>query len=132
MSYVFFLKSYFLSIVSLSLIDVPWILFFAKRFYLEQIGHLMAASPSYVPAILFYTMYPAALVFFVVVDAKNYQLSLTQTFLRGAFLGFTAYAAYDLTNQATLRDWPWIMTVVDIAWGSFLSGIVSTIVFVLL
>ncbi|MFS8507128.1 MAG: DUF2177 family protein [Candidatus Babeliales bacterium] len=128
MSYVFLLKLYFLSLFFLSLIDVPWIVFFAKNFYLEQIGHLMALQVSYLPAVLFYLMYPVALIFFVVLDAKNYQLSLTQTFLRGAFLGFTAYAAYDLTNQATLKDWPWIMTFVDVAWGSFLSGAVSTLV----
>ena len=128
MSYVFLLKLYFLSLFFLSLIDVPWIIFFAKNFYLEQIGHLMALQVSYLPAVLFYLMYPVALIFFVVLDAKNYQLSLTQTFLRGAFLGFTAYAAYDLTNQATLKDWPWIMTFVDVAWGSFLSGTVSTLV----
>jgi len=128
MSYVFLLKLYFLSLFFLSLIDVPWIIFFAKNFYLEQIGHLMALQVSYLPAVLFYLMYPVALIFFVVLDAKNYQLSLTQTFLRGAFLGFTAYAAYDLTNQATLKDWPWIMTFVDVAWGSFLSGAVSTLV----
>lgn len=128
MSYVFLLKLYFLSLFFLSLIDVPWIIFFAKNFYLEQIGHLMALQVSYLPAVLFYLMYPIALIFFVVLDAKNYQLSLTQTFLRGAFLGFTAYAAYDLTNQATLKDWPWIMTFVDVAWGSFLSGTVSTLV----
>jgi len=128
MSYVFLLKLYFLSLFFLSLIDVPWIIFFAKNFYLEQIGHLMALQVSYLPAVLFYLMYPIALIFFVVLDAKNYQLSLTQTFLRGAFLGFTAYAAYDLTNQATLKDWPWIMTFIDVAWGSFLSGTVSTLV----
>lgn len=128
MSYVFLLKLYFLSLFFLSLIDVPWIIFFAKNFYLEQIGHLMALQVSYLPAVLFYLIYPVALIFFVVLDAKNYQLSLTQTFLRGAFLGFTAYAAYDLTNQATLKDWPWIMTFVDVAWGSFLSGTVSTLV----
>ncbi len=128
MSYVFLLKLYFLSLFFLSLIDVPWIIFFAKNFYLEQIGHLMALQVSYLPAVLFYLIYPIALIFFVVLDAKNYQLSLTQTFLRGAFLGFTAYAAYDLTNQATLKDWPWIMTFVDVAWGSFLSGTVSTLV----
>lgn len=128
MSYVFLLKLYFLSLFFLSLIDIPWIVFFAKNFYLGQIGHLMALQVSYLPAAIFYLMYPVALIFFVVLDAKNYQLSLTQTFLRGAFLGFTAYAAYDLTNQATLKDWPWIMTFVDVAWGSFLSGAVSTLV----
>lgn len=128
MSYVLLLKLYFLSLFFLSLIDIPWIVFFAKNFYLGKIGHLMALQVSYLPAAMFYLMYPVALIFFVVLDAKNYQLSLTQTFLRGAFLGFTAYAAYDLTNQATLKDWPWIMTFVDVAWGSFLSGAVSTLV----
>lgn len=128
MSYVFLFKLYFLSLFFLSVIDIPWIVFFAKNFYLREIGHLMALQVSYLPAAMFYFMYPVALIFFVVLDAKNYELSLTQTFLRGAFLGFTAYAAYDLTNQATLKDWPWIMTFVDIAWGSFLSGTVSTLV----
>lgn len=128
MSFIFLLKLYVLSLFCLCIVDVPWIVFFAKDFYLQQIGHLMALQVSYLPAVLFYLIYPVALIFFVVLDAKNYQLSLTQTFLRGAFLGFTAYAAYDLTNQATLKDWPWIMTFVDVAWGSFLSGTVSTIV----
>ena len=44
---------------------------------------------------------------------------------RGAFLGFFAYATYDLTNQATLKDWPWKLSVIDIAWGTTLATIVS-------
>lgn len=128
MSYVFLFKQYCMSLFFLCLIDIPWITFFAKRFYFEQIGHLMAPTISYLPALVFYILYPAALVFFVVIDSKNYQLSLSESFLRGAFFGFIVYAAYDLTNQATLKEWPWIMTFVDVMWGSFLSASVSSIV----
>lgn len=125
MNNVSWLKLYGITLVILAVIDIPWILLVANGFYLEQIGHLMADKPLYWPAVLFYSMYAFALLYFVI--APCFEASLLEVFLRGCFFGFVVYSAYDLTNQATLRNWPLVMTIVDMAWGSFLSGLASAL-----
>jgi uncharacterized membrane protein len=70
------------------------------------------------PAVLFYLLYVAGLVYFVMLPASRSRDAL----LRGALFGLIAYATYDLTNQATLRDWPWQVTLVDLVWGAFVTG----------
>ena len=123
MNKLFFLKLYSVTLLILAIIDIPWILFFAKEFYVKQIGHLMVDKPLYWPAVIFYSLYALALVYFVIVPCL--EASLLEVFLRGCFFGFVVYSAYDLTNQATLQGWPLSMTIVDMVWGSFLSGFVS-------
>lgn len=123
MNNVSWLKLYALTLALLAVIDIPWILFVAKDFYVSQIGHLMTDSPHYWPAIIFYSLYAFALVYFVVEPSMGY--SIGSIFLRGCFFGLIVYGAYDLTNQATLKNWAIVMTIVDMMWGSFLSGLVS-------
>ncbi len=125
MNNISWLKLYGLALVILAIIDIPWILLVAKNFYVSQIGHLMTNTPQYWPAFVFYTLYAFALVYFVVVP--NVEGSLCSVFLRGCFFGLIVYGAYDLTNQATLKEWPILMTIVDMLWGALLSGTVSTL-----
>lgn len=106
-------------------IDALWILVVAKSFYARQIGHLFAASPNLVPAAVFYLLYAAMLAVLVVAPAVAGQWSLGKVYLYGMALGLAAYGAYDLTNHATLRDWPLVMTVVDMAWGAFVTGVAA-------
>ena len=116
MNNISWLKLYGLALTFLAILDIPWILLVAKNFYVSQIGHLMTQTPQYWPAIVFYTLYAFALVYFVVVPSIGAPALVV--FLRGCFFGLIVYGAYDLTNQATLKDWPIFMTVVDMLWGA--------------
>ena len=107
-------------------IDLVWLGVVANAFYPRHLGHLLGDSVRWAPAILFYLVYIAGIVFFAIkpaVEAGNARLAL----VNGAFLGFLAYATYDLTNQATMRDWPLIVTVVDLMWGTVLTGTVAVV-----
>ncbi len=115
---------YFYTLLSLLIIDAVW-LYSMSGVYKKWIGHLMAPSFSLIPALFFYPLYAAGIVFFVVVPALRTESSLLSVFVTGAFLGLLAYGAYDLTNHATLRNWPLVLTIVDILWGAFVTGIVS-------
>jgi uncharacterized membrane protein len=98
-----------------------------KKLYYPQIGHLMADSPKLLPAAIFYGIYAFALAFFVVVPGVQNGSQWYQVLLPGALFGFAAYATYDLTNQATLKNWPVLVTIADLIWGSILTGVVSWI-----
>jgi uncharacterized membrane protein len=103
--------------------DALWLGVFAKGFYPQYIGHLLAADVRWGPAVLFYLAYVAGVVTFVVIPSRD--AAPSRALARGAFFGFVAYATYDLTNQATMRDWPLLVTVVDLAWGTVLTATVS-------
>lgn len=102
-------------------LDMVWLGVIAKPFYQQGIGHLMAGRPNIAVAVLFYLVYAAGLVIFVLA-AGTETLGWSRTLLMGALFGFFAYATYDLTNLATLRDWPVALAALDIAWGSFVSA----------
>ncbi len=115
-----FLKMYLIAFIVFLLIDAIWLAFVAKDFYQKHIGFLMKDSPNYLAAILFYLIFIIGLVYFVIqpgVDAG----SVGKVILSGLLFGFITYATYDLTNLATVKDWPLIVTIVDLIWGSVLS-----------
>jgi len=115
---------YLIALPVFFVIDLLWIGFFANDFYTKQIGHLR--GDIYWPAALaFYFIFLAGITFFAIYPAAQ-QSSVWQACLLGAAFGFFTYAAYDLTNMATLKDWPLLMTVVDIAWGTVLGASVSS------
>jgi uncharacterized membrane protein len=101
-------------------LDGLWLGLLAKDFYQQGLGHLMATSPRWLPALLFYVLYPLGLLYFAVLP-QNQDAGLAQALLRGALFGFFAYGTYDLSNLATLKDWPALVSVVDIAWGTLVS-----------
>src|SRR4030042_1116180 len=109
-------------------IDMVWLGLVAKGFYRQQIGSLMRSPVNWVAAVAFYLLFILGLVVFVVAPAMD-QDSCEHALLYGALFGFIAYATYDLTNLATLRDWPLLVTVVDLAWGAVLAGSVSVITY---
>jgi len=117
------LKLYFLTLVIFLGIDAFWLGLVAPKFYRSQIGHLMADKAILSAALIFYLLYMVGLVFFVV--APGMSMSMREVILRGALFGLVAYATYDLTNLATLRDWPVFVTVVDLLWGTFLTAATS-------
>lgn len=102
-------------------LDLFWLGVAAKPLYTSRIGHLMAAEPYWPAALLFYAMY----LFVIVRYASLRASSWNDAARRGAGLGAFAYATYDLTNWAVLREWPVSVVVVDIAWGVALTTIVA-------
>jgi uncharacterized membrane protein len=116
-----FLKHYLIAFVVFTVIDLVWLLVISKKLYKAKIGHLMAETVNLPAAALFYLLFIAALVFFVILPATEKQ-SVLYGLGAGAFFGLVAYATYDLTNLATLRDWPVSLTIIDLAWGSFVTG----------
>lgn len=118
--------------IPLAVMDAVWLSVMSKSFYAKHIGSLMATHPVWVAAVLFYVIYIIGVVFFVVSPALSAALPWYQVLIRGAFFGLIAYATYDLTNQATLAQWSTIVTVVDLAWGAFLTGVSSLIAYMIL
>ena len=123
------IASFISTLISLLLIDIVWLTVMSKNFYNKQIGHLLSESPKLFPAGIFYLIYSFGIVFFVVLPAINGNFSVSKTFIYGAVLGTIAYATYDLTNHATITEWPLIVTIVDIVWGALLTGTISIIAF---
>lgn len=107
------------------LLDVLWIGFIAKPLYQQGIGHLMADKPNLAIAALFYVVYAAGLMWFVVEPYAN-AAGVGKVVLTAALFGFFAYATYDLTNWATLKDWPASVAIADMLWGSLASAAAAT------
>jgi uncharacterized membrane protein len=105
-------------------IDLVWLAVVARTFYRDQLGGLMAAKLNYPAALAFYLIYAAGLVFFAVRPALAAG-SWAEAAKLGAAFGFVAYATYDLTNLATIRNWPLALTFVDLVWGTVLSATVA-------
>ena len=123
------LKLYAVAAVVCFGLDVLWLGVLARKFYQAQLGHLMRPDVQWVPAVLFYAIYVAALVVIVVAPAVEKQ-SLSRAIGFGALFGLAAYAAYDLTSLALIRDYPVRAAVVDLAWGTVLSATVCGVAYV--
>ena len=121
-----FIKLYFIALPVFFALDMVWLGLAAKNFYREQIGFLMKTNIHWLAAIIFYLLFIAGLVFFVISPSVEKKSWLNALFV-GALFGLLTYSTYDLTNLATLKDWPLLLTVVDIIWGMALSASVSLI-----
>lgn len=102
--------------ISFGILDALWLRWAGPNFYRPALGDLLAAQFRMGPALVFYVLYVAAMVWFAV--RPGMALGVPHAVLNGALLGGIAYATYDLTNQATLKVWPVHVTLVDIAWGA--------------
>jgi len=120
-----YLIKYLAILIPLGLIDLVWLSLTSKSFYGKNIGHLMAEKADLVPAVVFYLLYSLGILVLVVSPSLGNGSGLFKVFVLGALLGFVAYATYDLTNQATLKNWPLVVTVVDLVWGGLLTGAVG-------
>ena len=105
--------------------DLLWLGFLMRGFYVQHLGHLMAPTVNWYAAVAFYLIYVAGVLAFAVLPQAS--KGLMAIALTSLALGAFAYAVYDLTNHATLRDWPLAVTLVDIAWGAFLTALVGTV-----
>lgn len=120
-----FVVSYLSTGIVLLAFDALWLGLMAGRLYRPQIGHLMADTVNVPPAVLFYLLYVVGVVVFAVQPAFVSGRWTTALGL-GALLGLVAYGTYDLTNHATLRNWPALISLVDISWGIVLTALSAT------
>lgn len=123
-----YIKLYVLALPIFLGIDMLWLTLIAKQFYSKQIGFLLSKKPNLIVAFAFYALFIAGLVYFVILPAiekKDWAYAL----LAGAFFGLVTYATYDLTNLATVKNWPLTVTIVDLIWGAVVSALVSVITF---
>jgi uncharacterized membrane protein len=120
----YLLKLYFSTLLVFFIVDMVWLGLVARTFYGRYLGYIMASSVNWPAALLFYMLFIIGILVFVVLPGLK-SGSTRGTLLRAALFGLITYATYDLTNLATLRDWPLLISVVDMLWGTALSVIVS-------
>jgi uncharacterized membrane protein len=128
MTWSVFFKLYAVAVVTFLVIDLVWLGVVARSFYQAQIGHLMRANVNWAAAIVFYLVFVIGIVVLVVWPAVEHQ-SLARAIGLGALLGLVTYAAYDLTNLATLKGFPLTVALVDLAWGTVLCATVSAVTY---
>lgn len=123
-----FYKLYAIALPVFFAIDMAWLGLIAKNLYAKQIGGLLKENVNWIAAIIFYLIFIAGLVLFVILPAVE-KGSWSHAMLYGALFGFVCYATYDLTNLAVAKDWPIFITIVDLIWGAVLATSVSTITY---
>ncbi|MBR1238391.1 DUF2177 family protein [Bradyrhizobium sp. AUGA SZCCT0177] len=119
-----YFTAYFATLAVFVLCDMAWLGSMASRLYRPTLGDIMRADVNLPAAIAFYVIYPIGLVIFAILPALK-SGSLAQAVLYGALFGFFTYMTYDLTNQATLRNWTTPLTVIDAGWGTLLGAIAA-------
>ncbi|MGY3445428.1 MULTISPECIES: DUF2177 family protein [unclassified Bradyrhizobium] len=120
-----YLYAYLSTLLVFLLCDMAWLGTMASRLYRPTLGDILSTEVNLPPAIVFYLIYPVGLVVFAVLPALKLG-SLGSAALSGALLGFFSYMTYDLTNQATLRNWTVQLTLLDVTWGTLLGAISAT------
>lgn len=128
MSISIFVKLYGVALVSFLVIDLLWLGVVARSFYRAELGHLMRPNVNWAAAIVFYLVFVLAIVVLVVWPAVERE-SLGRALSLGALFGLATYAAYDLTNLATLEGFPVRMAIVDMIWGTALCTTVSSLTY---
>ncbi len=118
--------AYVVVLVVFAAIDLTWLTLMAGRFYKPILGDIMLSTVNLKAAAAFYLLYPLGLVIFAISPALK-SGNFLEAGVKGALLGLFAYGTYDLTNQATLRNWSTTLTVVDMAWGAIVSGLAAAI-----
>jgi uncharacterized membrane protein len=116
-----YLPAYISTIIFMFIVDLIWLSQIAQPLYQAGIGHLMAAEPKLGFAALFYLMYVFGLMWFAL-RPNAHDKGFKSTFIAGAVFGFFVYASYDLTNLSLLKDWPLKLSLIDMTWGTLLSG----------
>jgi uncharacterized membrane protein len=110
----YYLKLYFATLIAFFAIDMVWLGLVARTFYREHLGFLLAPTTNWIAAVIFYLLFTLGILVFVVLPGLQ-DNSLKTTLLRAALFGLITYATYDLTNLATVKNWPLLITVVDLA-----------------
>lgn len=115
------IKIYFITLAVFLTIDFVWLTMVAKNIYANQLGFLMTANVNWAAAILFYLLFCAGIVTFVIMPSLE-QHSSKKCLQLGLLFGLISYATYDLTNLATIKNWPLMITIIDLIWGSLVTA----------
>ncbi|MDC7788592.1 DUF2177 family protein [Rhodoplanes sp. TEM] len=116
--------AYAATLVAFLAVDAVWLYKMGSVLYRPTLGDILLESPRFAPAVVFYLIYPIGVLAFAVAPALKAESVLTAIGW-GALFGALAYATYDLTNYATLRNWTLQITLADIAWGAVLTGVAA-------
>ena len=122
------IRNYGIALIIFFLVDILWLGLVARKLYDKYIGHLRANKTNWVAAIIFYFFYILSLVFIVINPAIEKE-SISYAFLSGSLFGLITYGTYNLTNLATLKDWPVSISIIDIIWGTILNALTAAITF---
>ena len=125
------LITYAVSIPVFFAIDMVWLGVIAKNFYRKSLESLLTPNVNWTAALIFYFIFLAGILIFALIPGIE-KKSLAYTVKMAAVFGFIAYATYDLTNLATLRDWPLMISIVDMCWGAFLSASTAAITYMIM
>jgi uncharacterized membrane protein len=117
-----YLAGFLATALTMTALDMLWLGVIAKPMYQQEIGRLLAERPKIMPAIMFYVFYAAGLLIFAI-SPQGGDIPWSRATILGALFGFFAYATYDLSNLATLKNWPLGLTIIDMAWGTALSAV---------
>lgn len=115
------LKKFLITMFVFLAIDMLWLQVISKNFYAKHLGYLMTDQVKVFAAFIFYFIFVVGIIYFVINPALTND-SWQYALFAGMFFGLITYATYDLTSLAVTKDWPIIITVVDLVWGTFLSG----------
>lgn len=121
---------YIITLLSVVTLDLTWFKL-SSSFYVKEIGFLFGEKINFIPAIIFYLIYAIGIVYFVINPNIANGGSYIKVLVIGAFFGLIAYGTYDFTNHATIKNWPIIVTIVDIIWGMFVTSATSLFAFYL-
>lgn len=122
------LLGYLAALATLAILDALWLGVVSREFYKARLGQLLLDQPLWWAAILFYLIHAAGIAVFAVPPAVAAS-TWTAAALYGTLFGFCVYAAYDLTNLATLRGWPMAVSLVDLAWGAAVTAAATFVAF---
>ena len=119
-----YLRNFIITFIVFMTIDLIWLGVVAKKLYNKYLGYIMTKNINWIAAVIFYVIFVIGLLLFVIYPAmaKN---SVQYIIIYGMAYGFITYATYDLTNLATLKDWPIEITIIDLIWGTTLSTLTS-------
>ena len=120
--------SYILTFIVFLIVDMAWLGFIAKNLYHRYLGEVLSDTVNWTAAFVFYLIYVVGVSVFAIYPAINKD-SAFNAILLGALFGAFAYATYDLTNLATMKNWPLTIVIIDIFWGAFLTAVVSFVGF---
>jgi uncharacterized membrane protein len=115
------LLTYGVSVPVFFIVDMIWLGVIARGFYRKALEPLLTPNINWTAAIIFYLLFLVGILIFALLPGME-KRSLVYTVGMAALFGLISYATYDLTNLATLRDWPLMLSIVDMMWGSFLSA----------
>jgi len=115
---------YLTALIVLLVLDMLWLRVIAYDWYRQGMGDHMAEQPNLVAAALFYVLYPVGLVIFGA-QLGHTDTGVAHALLMGALFGFFAYATYDLTNLAVMKNWPLSLSLLDLGWGTLVSGVAA-------